>query len=139
MTRLCGECVACCRAVAVTALQKRAGTTCTHCSNGCTVYDTRPAECAEYVCLWLEGFGEDENRPDKLGAIIDVHRTGCGSVIMFHKLRDVIVNAPEMSNLPYAVVETDGVSTTLFTPASWSKFRRGRFIKAFKKIDTRIP
>jgi gamma-glutamylcyclotransferase (GGCT)/AIG2-like uncharacterized protein YtfP len=38
---------------------------------GCGIYATRPAVCRGYRCMWLQGGLEEEDRPDRLGAVID--------------------------------------------------------------------
>lgn len=32
----------------------------------------RPTACQLYACLWLNGFGDDSYRPDRLGVVLDV-------------------------------------------------------------------
>jgi hypothetical protein len=57
----------------IVALEKPRQTRCPNqCAAGCAIYQTRPTECAEYLCLWRQGWGEEDQRPDKLGAIIDM-------------------------------------------------------------------
>lgn len=74
-TRSCGECSACCTVLGVVDLEppKPDYTRCVDCrpSGGCARYDTRPPTCAGYVCGWLHGWGADEDRPDKLGLILE--------------------------------------------------------------------
>lgn len=50
----CGQCNACCRAFAIPDL-KKAGEWCKHCDIGvgCRIYETRPAPCIDFECLWL--------------------------------------------------------------------------------------
>jgi len=43
---------------------------------GCSIYDQRPRICRAYRCLWLKGGFEEEDRPDRLGAVIDILTTG---------------------------------------------------------------
>jgi Fe-S-cluster containining protein len=40
--------------------------------NGCSIYATRPEACKKYACVWLNGKGEDADRPDILGVIMDI-------------------------------------------------------------------
>ncbi len=51
----CGGCTLCCKVMAVPALAKPAGTWCQHCTTGrgCGIYESRPGECAEFVCGYL--------------------------------------------------------------------------------------
>jgi len=73
----CGECRACCTVLAIQQLepQKPNWTPCPHeCGNGCSIYQSKPEECNEYQCHYLEGvFGSDPAfRPDKLGLLVDM-------------------------------------------------------------------
>ena len=38
---------------------------------GCGIYARRPGICRAYRCLWLQGELEAEDRPDRLGAVVD--------------------------------------------------------------------
>lgn len=68
--RQCGECTACCEALAVAELNKPRYQRCAHlCEKGCGSYETRPGACRDYVCLWLQGFLDEQDRPDRLGVI----------------------------------------------------------------------
>jgi hypothetical protein len=51
----CGGCTLCCKVMAVPALAKPAGTWCRHCrtGSGCGIYESRPNECAEFLCGYL--------------------------------------------------------------------------------------
>jgi hypothetical protein len=52
----CGDCSLCCKLLGIAALDKPQGQWCSHCAapKGCTIYDTRPQECRDFACLWLE-------------------------------------------------------------------------------------
>jgi Fe-S-cluster containining protein len=39
---------------------------------GCDIHPTRPEICRRYRCLWLQGGLEEEDRPDRLGAVLDL-------------------------------------------------------------------
>jgi hypothetical protein len=54
--RECGECSMCCKVFAIPALNKPIGEWCIHCRPGrerCTIYPTRPDECASFHCSWM--------------------------------------------------------------------------------------
>ena len=72
--RSCGECSLCCTLLRVDELEKLGGTPCAHqlAAGGCGIYPERPGICREYHCLWLRGGLEEADRPDRLGAVIDV-------------------------------------------------------------------
>jgi len=69
--RECGDCTLCCTVTYVPELNKAAGTPCTNCNGGCTIYNERPVSCRNYKCEWLNGRLEDEMRPDKIHALIE--------------------------------------------------------------------
>ncbi len=71
--RTCGSCTGCCYVGGVTSLGKPAYQTCTHASTkGCAIYSTRPQECRDYACLWIEGEFADGDRPDQIGLMFDL-------------------------------------------------------------------
>jgi hypothetical protein len=51
----CGDCTLCCKVMAIEELEKPVGSWCPHCQpgSGCLIYDSRPAECRSFRCLWL--------------------------------------------------------------------------------------
>ncbi len=73
--RSCGECTLCCTVLRVDALRKLGGLACTHLvseAGGCGIYQDRPRICRSYRCLWLQGGLEEDDRPDRLGAVLDL-------------------------------------------------------------------
>ncbi len=81
--RVCGDCTACCRVMAVTALGKSAGEPCRHQQGGgCGVYARRPEACREFHCLWLRddrGIFDASHRPDRLGLVLGDRDDGTGA------------------------------------------------------------
>lgn len=85
--RNCGECIACCSYLKIPELDKKGLEHCRHLKlsdpvqegilqlssgcNNCGIYDDRPEVCRKYSCLWLAGYGKDEDRPDKSLVLID--------------------------------------------------------------------
>lgn len=59
-------------------LRKLGGVSCAALgARGCTIYERRPGICRAYQCLWLQGKLDAEDRPDRLGAVLDlVHEGG---------------------------------------------------------------
>ena len=55
MSRSCGDCTLCCKVMAIQEIVKPAGQWCRDCKpgRGCRIYDSRPAECRAFNCLWL--------------------------------------------------------------------------------------
>ncbi len=72
--RECGACDLCCTLLRVDALPKLAGVPCRQLrpGGGCGIYERRPQVCRGYRCLWLRGRLEDGDRPDRLGAVLDL-------------------------------------------------------------------
>jgi hypothetical protein len=61
--RECGDCGLCCKLLAVDEIGKPSHRWCAHFEphHGCAIYETRPAACAAFQCLWLK---QDELGPD---------------------------------------------------------------------------
>jgi hypothetical protein len=61
MGRSCGDCNLCCKIPGVGAVGKKNLTWRPHCDigKGCRIYETRPEECRDFRCLWLD----DESLP----------------------------------------------------------------------------
>ena len=74
----CQSCNLCCKLLDIPVLEKPAGQWCGHCDQGtgCTIYDTRPAPCREFTCLWLGS----QKTPKPLPAALRPDRAG----IMFY-------------------------------------------------------
>lgn len=80
--RRCGSCRACCTVLAVTELAKQSFTKCANeCESGCSAYEQRPQGCADYRCGWLDGFGDERDRPNRLGVIFDRPARHGGAVV----------------------------------------------------------
>ncbi len=70
LQRSCGECRECCTAMAVGEIGKSWYERCARLSeSGCDIYGSHPASCKTYRCLWLDGWGGEDDRPDRLGVI----------------------------------------------------------------------
>ncbi len=73
--RSCGPCASCCTVLRVDELAKPARQPCEKLRSdrsGCSIYDSRPSICRRYACAWLLGSFGDEDRPDRLGAVLDL-------------------------------------------------------------------
>ena len=79
-SRECGACSLCCEVLRVDDLRKLGGVRCLYQrpEGGCGIYAERPAICRDYRCLWLAGGLEDGDRPDGLGAVLDLVAEGGG-------------------------------------------------------------
>jgi hypothetical protein len=86
--RTCGDCVACCVYLRIEEpeLKKEGMRHCPHVMSdepeipgkrvcytgkGCRIYESRPKTCAGFQCEWLKGHGEEADRPDRCGILID--------------------------------------------------------------------
>ncbi len=73
--RTCGGCTACCKTHLVESIEKPPMTWCPLCKigTGCSVYGSasQPQECKDFRCQWLMGYGEEKDRPDCTGIVID--------------------------------------------------------------------
>lgn len=90
--RPCGECKACCEVLAIQELDKPLNVMCEHAGAGpqgcCTIYDSRPKSCQDYLCLWKLGLGTDDHRPDRSGLVLSPTREGtaCYPAASIHEL-----------------------------------------------------
>jgi hypothetical protein len=84
MTRTCGTCTACCKAMAVPDMlpkPKPMHKWCKHCNigHGCQIYETRPSSCREFDCFWLQdkrGILPDSLRPDRSKVVLQPTMNG---------------------------------------------------------------
>lgn len=81
-SRSCGTCSLCCTVMGVEELQKPRDTKCVHLTTlgRCNCYSTRPASCAGFNCLWLQGLLPKELQPER-----------CRAVAMTNSLGDMVV------------------------------------------------
>lgn len=61
----------CCKLMGVKSIDKPADSWCADCDigKGCKIYDARPADCANFNCLWKKGMFSQDHRPDKIKVI----------------------------------------------------------------------
>lgn len=105
--RKCGGCTACCFTHSIYALAKPAKRWCPECSvgGGCRIYATRPDECKTYECMWLEGYGLDQHRPDRMHVVAQVRSAHpVGRVLWLFELRDRALRAETVSTWAYNTV-----------------------------------
>ena len=77
--RSCGDCSLCCQVLRVDELAKLGGVPCIHQdvgAKGCSIHPSRPKICRAYRFLWLSGGLAEPDRPDRLGAVLDVVAQG---------------------------------------------------------------
>ncbi len=88
--RSCGGCTACCKTHAVREVKKDVGQWCRHCDRGigCRVYTERPPGCVDFKCQYLQGVGEPNERPDKVGFVLDCQEFGnLGAVTIIYEYK----------------------------------------------------
>lgn len=91
-TRKCGSCAACCQALGITQLPepKCAGDMCPHAKSGgtrrCLIYESRPAECKKFSCLWQVGGLPNRLRPNDTGVVVSVQESHMGPAFVFHEV-----------------------------------------------------
>ena len=85
--RACGACSLCCTLLRVDELAKLGGTPCLHqrSGGGCAIHARRPGICRRYRCLWLQGALEEDDRPDRLGAVLDLASRGGLPELVVHE------------------------------------------------------
>jgi len=86
--RRCGECSLCCTVLRVDELGKLGGEACRHLDSergGCAIHPDRPQICRAYRCMWLRGALEEQDRPDRLGALVDLLPVGAGLRLSIHE------------------------------------------------------
>jgi len=54
---------------------------------GCGIHAHRPPVCRRYRCLWLAGGLDDADRPDRLGALLDLVTAGVETRLEIHEAR----------------------------------------------------
>lgn len=96
--RQCGECTLCCFTHGIPTLDKERLHYCQHCMPGvgCHIYETRPDECRDFTCLWLEDYGTVNERPDKVQIVINLSLTVIGHMII------MVGTTPEAFDSAYA-------------------------------------
>lgn len=88
--RRCGPCSLCCTLLRVDELGKLGGHPCRHQrighpQGGCGIHTARPAVCRAYRCLWLQGSLDAADRPDRLGAVLDLVTEGETPRLVVHE------------------------------------------------------
>jgi hypothetical protein len=92
--RVCGECSLCCTVLRVDELRKLGGVPCRELrapdaarelGGACGIHERRPPICRGYRCLWLGGGLDEEDRPDRLGAVLDLVTTGAETRLEIHE------------------------------------------------------
>ena len=80
--RDCGPCSLCCKVLDVPGVTV-AGAWCAWAKKkkGCAIHHVRPEACRAFDCLWRQGAGPEEMRPDKIHAVLAATPDGQGLVV----------------------------------------------------------
>jgi len=77
--RSCGSCTVCCVTLGVPELDNPPGAPCPHlvphpdAGGGCGIHAERPGGCRVYACAWKLGLLGDDERPDRIGGLLEWH------------------------------------------------------------------
>jgi hypothetical protein len=98
--RPCDGCTACCRIMEIhdtvnvqdqpMIFDKPRHQWCEHAvkGKGCAIYAFRPKACEAYLCVWAQGHGVAEMRPDRCGIVVDERKhTSIGPIYFLHEVR----------------------------------------------------
>lgn len=84
---VCGPCTLCCKVLAVVDMTppKEKDVWCQHAvkGKGCAIYETRPATCQEFHCVWLINNMHPDARPDKIHGVLS--STNDGKNLVLHE------------------------------------------------------
>jgi hypothetical protein len=104
--RNCGECNVCCIIAEFTVQEhgfdKKTYNRCPKltdniCESQCTIYDNRPKQCAEFTCLWIDGFGNEEDQPNKNHLLTCVRTFNNGTwIIAIENKKNAVNDYPNM-------------------------------------------
>ena len=117
--RPCGECTACCTAMAVDEIGKPNYTRCQHeCSRGCAIYGQHPNTCRAFACLWKvpNWILEDSDRPDKLGVVFYVRESNETKQLEVWEVWPGAAQQPRVKALLQAIQ----VDYLIVSPVVWS-------------------
>jgi hypothetical protein len=109
----CGSCTACCRVFAIPETSKPAGKWCDKCNigKGCTIYETRPARCVDYECIWLQA----KLRGDAQHKLPDSLRPDRCKVVFSPTTNPRIIAAMVMPGMTANALQRDDVASLIHT------------------------
>lgn len=114
--RRCGACDLCCTVLRVDVLKKPGGVRCEHQRRegaGCGIYPDRPQICRAYRCLWLRGGLREEDRPDRLGAVVDLSTEEGPAYLGIRQYREgAFASSPRLQEIAAEFRETLPVRVT---------------------------
>ncbi len=119
----CDGCTACCKVMHVRELDKPGDTWCPHCTigTGCGIYETRPASCRTFECVWLKTQQSTnplplELRPNTSGVVIGTTNAGEDIVLYVNPDRPEAWKRGGIGRL-VAAMRSDGIKVLVKTGA----------------------
>ena len=107
--RECGGCTLCCKLLAVPAIEKPQDKWCKHCTIGvgCAINgsEQRPEACGLFDCLWLQGYGSEDMKPDKSKVVMGMTKDGKNVVLYVDKGRPTAWREKSFSEITKQIVE----------------------------------
>lgn len=121
--RDCGDCNVCCKVLIIDALNKPAGVLCRHWSkeHHCTCYETRPADCRNFLCGWRVQQLSDAWRPDR--SEIAIYCTEGGYQFELIGNRDKLLWRPFLGVVTDLLVRNVPVFLSVRAPLGCASFR----------------
>lgn len=142
--RVCGGCTACCTTHAIFELEKPMNTDCKYCAErSCAIYPSRPKSCQDFNCQWIEGWGENHDRPDRSGVVMDcfAKEGDFAPVVIFWEYRSGALSTPFVWESAACSLEADinvmfwhksGTIDLYLSPGRKITERMGKVIKGSK-------
>lgn len=111
--RTCGGCTACCKTHPVLSIDKPISKWCKDCiiGKGCSIYEKRPSECADFKCQWLFGNCEEKDRPDYTKIVIDSYILDAigEKVIALYEVSEGALDRQFAQNITTSVTRRDNI------------------------------
>ena len=126
--RSCGTCSVCCYVSKVdfSEVKKPPHKRCLHViddridnrTGSCGIFgqDCRPSECQSFICSWLGGMGNEDDRPDKTGVMLSINALNGGTWIFAIETKEnaikttgknIVLDVVKKVNLPMIVSSYD--------------------------------
>ncbi len=122
--RSCGECSACCTALAIHELKKPPHKACPNCSSGtrCDIYPDRPDSCRAFRCQWLDGHSNEDERPDKSGLVRAFFLQRSGLHMTMSEFRPGALMDPAVRAETCELLEGDVIVTHMPFGKTWETY-----------------
>jgi len=149
MTRKCEECDQCCIEAQVYEGEflKSVGERCIYQldsgKNRCIIFgiETRPKCCINYFCSWANGYGSEDDRPDKCGLIVSLNTFNNGTWIFARERKENAIETGKNIVLDIAnKIDVPVIVTDFKTPlgqdyGDFTIIKKSLFSRCQKMID----